>query len=319
MFKKLFMVICFLLISVNLYAQTNQITSDLSIRAVINTVERGPIDAVWHPGGDEWTAHGDRVIWGFFHADPSQVSWGSSGNPDLYIKIWYDAGGRIDVNYFHVSVPDITVYSSFESGPYKTSTCSMNNRYQRHEYSRYNTQPSEPDISGLWNDTTKMLLSMKITILGVSETETDVITGFRSVYVTQSGSSVNLEYSDENYKYNRSGTISGSKISLSGEFGLTRNDLLNIFYNIGATNLNVSIGIHTGSGTLSGDQINYSGSEVCHASGRYMGYNFTAQITIVESSVLKRSSSLSAKSAGPSVCRTAGLLGDLAAGLLGGR
>ena len=66
------------------------VTSDLWIRAVINTVEKGPIEAVWQKGGEETTSRGDRVIWGHFYANPNDVTWGSQNNPDLFVKIWFD-------------------------------------------------------------------------------------------------------------------------------------------------------------------------------------------------------------------------------------
>jgi hypothetical protein len=111
-------------------------TNDPWIRAVINTVEKGPIEAVWHKGGEATTSRGDRVIWGHFYASPSDVSWGSLNNPDLFVKIWFDAGGRIDVNYFHVSVPDIEVFTDY---PYNGTanehgTTTMSTRYIRHYF-----------------------------------------------------------------------------------------------------------------------------------------------------------------------------------------
>jgi hypothetical protein len=114
----------------------NMITSDLWIRSVINTEEKGPIEAVWQKGGEDTTSRGDRVIWGHFYADPSDVTWGSSDNPDLFVKIWFDVSGRIDVNYFHVSVPDIEVYSDY---PYdgtadEQGTTTMSRRYIRQYY-----------------------------------------------------------------------------------------------------------------------------------------------------------------------------------------
>ena len=112
------------------------VTSDLWIKAVINTVEKGPIEAIWEKGGEDTTSRGDRVIWGHFYANPSDVTWGSEKNPDLFVKIWFDVSGRIDVNYFHVSVPDIEVYSDY---PYDSTadghgTTTMSQRYIRHEY-----------------------------------------------------------------------------------------------------------------------------------------------------------------------------------------
>ncbi|MDM8551886.1 metallophosphoesterase [Desulfobacterales bacterium HSG2] len=114
--------------------------SDLRIGAVINTVD-GPIDAVWRKGGDAMTAGGHQVFWGHFHASPSDVDWGSSDNPDLFVKVWFDASGRIDVNFFHVSVPDIEVYSDYPSdGAYnKKGTTIMADRYIRHEYQKFTT------------------------------------------------------------------------------------------------------------------------------------------------------------------------------------
>ena len=112
------------------------ITSDLWIMAVINTVEKGPIDAVRQKGGEDTTFRGDLVIWGHFYASPSDVTWGSQDNPDLYVKIWFDVSGRVDVNFFHVSVPDIEVYSDLpdDSNYNQKGTTVMDNRYIRHEY-----------------------------------------------------------------------------------------------------------------------------------------------------------------------------------------
>ncbi len=121
------------------------VTNDLWIRSVINTVEKGPVEAVWRLGGDAWTARGDRVIWGHFYASPSDVAWGSADNPDLFVKIWFDVSGRVDVNYFHVSVPDIEVVSDY---PYDGvadvgGITTMDRRYIRHYYEGGNSYYEE--------------------------------------------------------------------------------------------------------------------------------------------------------------------------------
>ena len=110
--------------------------NDLKIGSMINTVEKGPIDAVWHLGGQDTTAYGAQVVWGHFYASSSDVTWGSSNNPDLFVKIWFDVSGRVDVNFFHVSVPDIEVYSDLpnDSTYDQKGTTIMDNRYIRHEY-----------------------------------------------------------------------------------------------------------------------------------------------------------------------------------------
>jgi len=132
----LFIMFLSLVISSSVFAEGYLVTSDLWIRAVINTVEKGPIEAVWQKGGEDTTSRGDHVIWGHFYASPSDVTWGSENNPDLFVKIWFDVSGRVDVNFFHVSVPDIEVYSDY---PYdgtwdQHGTTTMDYRYIRHEY-----------------------------------------------------------------------------------------------------------------------------------------------------------------------------------------
>ncbi len=122
------------------YSETGDV---LASKATIQSVEKGAIEAIWRLGGDSKTSRGDRVIWGYFYANPDDVSWGNKENPDLYVKIWYDVSGRIDVNFFHVSVPNIDVYSSKSNGSNDsilTNTATTDKRYIRHTYNADNTQ-----------------------------------------------------------------------------------------------------------------------------------------------------------------------------------
>ncbi len=110
--------------------------NDLHVSAVIQTRERGPLTARWSRGGEEMTADGHHVLWGHFYASPDEVTWGSPDNPDLFVKIWFDASGRVDVNFFHVSVPEIEVYSDFFGDEIydEIGTTILDNRYIRHEF-----------------------------------------------------------------------------------------------------------------------------------------------------------------------------------------
>ena len=112
------------------------VTPELWIRAVIRTEEKGDIEGVWKQGGSDTTAAGDQVIYGHFYASPAEVTWGSGQNPDLFVKIWFDHSGRVDVNFFHVSVPEIEVYSSFPDAgnPMEEGVATMGTRYIRHWY-----------------------------------------------------------------------------------------------------------------------------------------------------------------------------------------
>jgi len=113
-----------------------KVTSDLWIKALIHTVEKGAVGAVWQKGGEDLTSRGDKVIWGYFYADPADVSWGSPQNPDLFVKIWFDISGRTDVNFFHVSVPDIEVASDYkyDGTPDQQGTATLSARYIRQWY-----------------------------------------------------------------------------------------------------------------------------------------------------------------------------------------
>ncbi len=112
----------------------DDVTDDLWIKAVINTDEKGRVAAVWHKGGQDETAREDEVIWGHFHASPDDVTWGSENNPDLFVKIWFDADGRVDVNFFHVSVPEIEVYSKYKGASSEYGITTLDRRYIRHWY-----------------------------------------------------------------------------------------------------------------------------------------------------------------------------------------
>jgi len=126
--------ICFMLAR-TASAEGNFITSDLWIRAVIHTVEKGGIEGVWKKGGED-TLGENRVIWGYFYASPDEISWGNPQNPDVFVKVWFDESGRTDVNFFHVSVPDIEVYSDYPYNgvPDRSGRATTSTRYIRHCY-----------------------------------------------------------------------------------------------------------------------------------------------------------------------------------------
>jgi hypothetical protein len=114
------------------------LTNSLHIGAMIKTAEKGPIEGVWREGGSGITDRGDTVVWGYYYADPSMVTWGSPQNPDLFVKIWFDVGGMVNVDFFHVSVPDIEVYSELPAdGLYDIcGTAGLENRFIEHQYVR---------------------------------------------------------------------------------------------------------------------------------------------------------------------------------------
>ena len=93
-----------------------KVTDDLWIRAVIQSVSETdnisivPIEGRWVLGGE--VQNSLKIIWGYFYADPSDVSWGDSQNPELFVKIAI-LNDWVNVNYFHVTRPDIMVYTDY--------------------------------------------------------------------------------------------------------------------------------------------------------------------------------------------------------------
>jgi len=132
------------------------LTNPLEIAASIETVEKGLIDAHWYYGGRDATDGGHTVLWGYFYASPDDVNWGSADNPDLFVKIWFDVSGRVDVNFFHVSVPDIEVYSDLPAEDIydQKGTTTLDNRYVRHEY-HYAPAGVETDLQTLTDQVVK--------------------------------------------------------------------------------------------------------------------------------------------------------------------
>ncbi|MDM8548512.1 S41 family peptidase [Desulfobacterales bacterium HSG2] len=129
------------------YASGNMVASDLWIRAVIHAKEGSPVEAVWQKGGETTDKEGDSVIWGYFHADPDGAGWGSPHNPDMFVKIWFDRSGRLDVSFFHISGPDMDVYSDY---PYDGSadehgTTSLSKRHIRQYYENGRSDTDEND------------------------------------------------------------------------------------------------------------------------------------------------------------------------------
>ena len=92
---------------------------ELSLNArILGTLDQGQsagdFDLAWRETQRDVTAGGDSVIAGYFYADRNDVSWGSSSNPEVYVKIWFAQSGVLNLNFFHVGLFDIRISSIFE-------------------------------------------------------------------------------------------------------------------------------------------------------------------------------------------------------------
>ena len=121
------------------------------LNATNNGKPYGNLKLQWKEVLRSTTAGGDTVIAGYFYASPNEVSWGSTTNPEAYVKIWYARNGLLNVNFFHVGVFDIELTSSYKGSVpngidgYLTDDNNFiniwgdANRYARHDYNNWKT------------------------------------------------------------------------------------------------------------------------------------------------------------------------------------
>ena len=106
--------------------------------AYIYTVEKGSIPMVFNLISAGTTLRGDAVYGGYFYVDDPGISWGSIENPEAFYKIWFDISGRIDFNFYHVSVPTAEICTNYYCGVGCAAwwDCSIVpiNTHVRHEY-----------------------------------------------------------------------------------------------------------------------------------------------------------------------------------------
>jgi len=278
-------------VSTSAYAAGYRVTDDLWIRAVINTVD-GPIDAAFYKGGENMTERGDTVIWGYFYADPSDVSWGSEDNPDLYVKIWFDVTGRIDVNFFHVSVPTIDVYTEYPyNGSYdKRGTATMDNRYIRHEYWGQGPTSRCENIDGSWN------FSGTFSVIGKLDGET--ISSDSDSFSPSSVASIEQTDCIVNAVVNgrlRTGNVEGNIVSLSGAY-LTNSEAVSLISegdlqdDLPGATVTVTSNTGSGKGTISGNTISYKGSGSTTAKISYQGTTMDCSMAFSDNSTWTRTS-----------------------------
>ncbi len=111
------------------------VTSELWTKAVLE-VPGNPVTLVWREVGSDTTPSGDRVVSGYFYADPSDFAYGSVYNPELFVKIYIAGNGWCNIAFNHVTVDDVTVYSAHQYGGAADMTGSVTliSRLAEHQY-----------------------------------------------------------------------------------------------------------------------------------------------------------------------------------------
>ena len=121
----------------NLSAQDGgyNVTSELWTKAVLQ-VPGNPVTLVWKEVGSDTTPSGDKVVSGYFYADPNDFAYGSIYNPEIFVKIYIAKNGWCNMAFNHVTVDDVMVYSAhnYDGAADKTGSVTLNSRLDEHQY-----------------------------------------------------------------------------------------------------------------------------------------------------------------------------------------
>ena len=115
--------------------------SALWTKAVLE-VPGSSVTLIWKEVGQDTTPIGDRVISGYFYADPDDFAYGSLYNPEVFVKIYIAASGWCNIAFNHVTVDNVTVYSAhnYSGTPDQTGSATLSNRLVEHQYNGVSLQ-----------------------------------------------------------------------------------------------------------------------------------------------------------------------------------
>jgi hypothetical protein len=112
------------------------VTTDLWAKAVLQPPSMAPVTLVWKAVGSDTTPSGDKVISGYFYADPADFAYGSQYNPEVFVKIYIATNGWCNMAFNHVTVDNVAISSAhhYAGAAQQTGTAALTNRLVQHEY-----------------------------------------------------------------------------------------------------------------------------------------------------------------------------------------
>ena len=146
-------------------------TSGLWAKAVLQP-SSGPVTLIWKEVGSDITPSGDKVVSGYFYADPADFAYGSEFNPEILVKIYIAKSGWCNIAFNHVTVDNVSISSAhnYAGSANQFGTASLTSRLVEDSYERVNI-----------ND--KMALSQKSNIGNVHYTNNNNFLGFGTIAV----------------------------------------------------------------------------------------------------------------------------------------
>jgi hypothetical protein len=88
-------------------------TSGLWAKAILQPAI-GPVTLIWKEVGSDTTPSGDKVVSGYYYADPADFAYGSEFNPEVFVKIYIAKSGWCNIAFNHITVSAVDVYSAYK-------------------------------------------------------------------------------------------------------------------------------------------------------------------------------------------------------------
>jgi len=111
------------------------LTSGLWAKAILQPA-LGPVTLIWKEVGTDMTPSGDKVVSGYFYADPGAFAYGSEFNPEVFVKIYIAASGWCNIAFNHVTVDNVSISSAhhYAGSANQTGTASLASRLVEDSY-----------------------------------------------------------------------------------------------------------------------------------------------------------------------------------------
>jgi hypothetical protein len=128
-------------------------TSGLWAKAILQP-SIGSVTLIWKQAGFDITPSGDKVVSGYFYADPGDFAYGSEFNPEVFVKIYIAKNGWCNIAFNHVTVDNVSIYSAhnYVGSVNQSGTASFTNRLVEVQYDGVKidvTVPGVPSVSGV--------------------------------------------------------------------------------------------------------------------------------------------------------------------------
>jgi len=111
------------------------LTSGLWAKAILQP-SIGPVTLIWKEVGSDITPSGDKVVSGYFYADPGDFAYGSEFNPEVFVKVYIAKSGWCNIAFNHVTVDNVGISSAlnYAGTANKNGTASLSGRLVEHSY-----------------------------------------------------------------------------------------------------------------------------------------------------------------------------------------